>query len=64
MKATFNKEAKTKFTASYRKEAKCYFESYQIVIPPPHNSRIAYAIVDLRLYGTDAVLDSSTLGKQ
>lgn len=52
MKATFNKDAKTKFTSSHRKEGKNYFESYNILIPSRHYQGSANAVVELRLYGT------------
>lgn len=55
MKATYNKAAKTKFTSSYRKEGKCYFESYNALVNEPNyeGSLRTSAIVELRLYGTD-----------
>ena len=51
MKATFNPTAKTKFTTSHRKENKCYFEQFSAIVKSEYG-REAYAVVDLRLYGT------------
>jgi len=58
MNATYNADAKTKWTRSHRKEGKCYFESYQIVTIDPKAARPewrAKVSVELRLYGTGNV---------
>lgn len=55
MKATYNKNAKTKFTTFHRKENKCYFDSYTALVPYFNkytNREDLKAIVELRLYGT------------
>ena len=54
MKATYNKNAKTKFTTFHRKENKCYFDSYSaIVIRPDFDGKPSvFTPVELRLYGT------------
>lgn len=54
MKATFNRDAKTKFTTSHRKEGKYYFDSYTaLVVGTDHNGNFTmHEVVDLRLYGT------------
>ena len=54
MKATYNAEAKTKFTASHRKEKKCYFSSMQIIdlAAKPYADSRASAVVEARFYGT------------
>jgi hypothetical protein len=54
MKATYNKNAKTKFTTFHRKENKCYFDSYSaIVIRPDYDGKPSvFTPVELRLYGT------------
>ena len=69
MNATYNKEAKTKFTTSHRKEGKYYFDSYSAIIPSKYYENAANAVVELRLYGTGSknyaclwVHDSSNSG--
>lgn len=54
MKATYNKNAKTKFTTFHRKENKCYFDSYSaIVIRPDYEGKPSvHTPVEIRLYGT------------
>lgn len=54
MKATYNPNAKTKFTSFHRKENKCYFDSYSaIVIRPDYDGKpFVHTPVELRLYGT------------
>jgi len=54
MKATYNKNAKTKFTTFHRKENKCYFDSYSaIVIRPDYEGKPSvFTPVEIRLYGT------------
>lgn len=54
MKATYNKNAKTKFTTFHRKENKCYFDSYSaIVIRPDYEGKPSvFTPVELRLYST------------
>jgi hypothetical protein len=50
--ATFNPSAKTKFTIGHRKEGKCFFDQYSILIPSKYDSSESHAVIDLRLYGT------------
>lgn len=54
MKATYNKDAKKKFTTSHRKENKCYFESYAALAPCKDYEGKAdlKEVVELRIYGT------------
>jgi len=54
MKATYNPNAKTKFTSFHRKENKCYFDSYSaIVIRPGYDGKSSvFTPVELRIYGT------------
>ena len=54
MKATYNKDAKTKWTRSHRKEGKCFFSSMQVVSlsDKPRNDGCLNSIIDCRLYGT------------
>lgn len=54
MKATYNKNAKTKFTTFHRKETKCYFDSYTALVPglDRDGNAILSPVVELRLYGT------------
>lgn len=54
MKATYNQNAKTKFTSFHRKENKCYFESYNALVPCKdyEGKNDLKPIVELRLYGT------------
>lgn len=56
MKATYNADAKTKWTTSHRKEGKCFFSSYAIIEPNRDrygsHKRLAGSTVELRLYGT------------
>lgn len=50
MKATYNKNAKTKFTNFHRKESKCFFNSFSVLVPD--DRMIMRTIIDLRIYGT------------
>lgn len=54
MNATINKEAKTKFTSSHRKEGKYYFDSYTIIVDGTDykGEPTKKTPVELRLYGT------------
>lgn len=54
MKATYNKNAKTKFTTFHRKGNKCYFDSYTALVPCKdyEGKNDLKAVVELRLYGT------------
>lgn len=54
MKATYNKNAKTKFTTFHRKENKCYFDSYTALAAGTDydGKPDLRPIVELRLYGT------------
>lgn len=52
MKATFNKDAKTKFNSNCRKEKSKYFESFNIIVDSKYGKGDSKAIVELRLYGT------------
>lgn len=54
MKATYNKNAKTKFSSFHRKENKVYFDSYTALAPCVNYEGKAdlKAVVELRLYGT------------
>jgi len=51
MKATYNKDAKTKFTRFHRKETKCFFDSYTAIVTDTGGETIKTP-VELRLYGT------------
>lgn len=59
--ATFNPNAKTKFTTSHRKENKCWwFEEFSIITPaelytPQSGPREAHKPITLRLYGTGSM---------
>lgn len=54
MKATYNSNAKTKFTSFHRKENKCYFDSYAALAQCTdyQGKPDLKAVVELRLYGT------------
>lgn len=54
MKATYNKNAKTKFTSFHRKENKCYFDSYTALAACTdyEGKPDLKPVVELRLYGT------------
>lgn len=54
MKATYNKNAKTKFTSFHRKENKCYFDSYTALAACTDydGNPDLKPVVELRLYGT------------
>jgi hypothetical protein len=58
MKAKFNSTAKTKYTTSHRKEGKCFFEEFSVLVRngDPDYTRIPACrlskAVELRLYGT------------
>jgi hypothetical protein len=54
MKATYNKEAETRWTSSHRKEGKCFFSSMQVVSlsDKPRNDGCLNSFIDCRLYGT------------
>jgi hypothetical protein len=54
MKATYNKNAKTKFTTFHRKENKCYFDSYTALAACTNyeGKPDLKPVVELRLYGT------------
>lgn len=54
MTATYNKNAKTKFTSFHRKENKCYFDSYTALIPCKNweGKNDLKPVVEIRLYGT------------
>lgn len=54
MKATYNKNAKTKFTSFHRKENKCYFDSFTALVPALdwEGNPTMHSPVELRLYGT------------
>jgi len=54
MKATYNKNAKTKFTSFHRKENKCYFDSYVALVPALdwEGKPTMKTPVEVRLYGT------------
>lgn len=54
MKATYNKNAKTKFTSFHRKENKCYFDSYTALAACTDydGKPDLKPVVELRLYGT------------
>jgi hypothetical protein len=59
MTATYNAQAKTKFTTSHRKEGKCWFEEYAIITAdalyvPAQGPAEASKPITLRLYGTGA----------
>ena len=54
MKATYNKNAKTKFTNFHRKENKCYFDSYTALAACTNyeGKPDLKPVVEIRLYGT------------
>ena len=54
MKATYNKNAKTKFTNFHRKENKCYFNSYTALAACTNyeGKPDLKPVVEIRLYGT------------
>lgn len=54
MKATYNKNAKTRFTSFHRKENKCYFDSFTALAPCLNyeGKPDLKPVVELRLYGT------------
>ena len=54
MKATYNKNAKTKFSSFHRKETKCFFDSYSAIVirPDLEGKPSVFTPVELRLYGT------------
>lgn len=54
MKATYNKNAKTKFSSFHRKENKCYFDSYTALAACTNyeGKPDLKAVVELRIYGT------------
>lgn len=54
MKATYDKNAKTKWTTSHRKEGKCFFSSMQVVSlsGKPHPDGCLDSRIECRLYGT------------
>ena len=69
MKATFNPSAKTKFSASCRKENSVHFESFNVLVKSKYSENDSHAVVELRIYGTGSrnyaclwVHDSSNSG--
>lgn len=53
MKATYDPSKKQKFTASHRKEGKCWFRGYKVIdLEEEGYKNTARTVVDARVYGT------------